>query len=53
VGPRIKGDPLPWLPDAETMATQPCKRGCCWTPFGHAGTVATCPCHPVEQVARG
>lgn len=27
----------------------PCRRGCCWTPFGHAATVTDCPCHDDEE----
>jgi len=26
-------------------STAPCKRGCCWTPYGHSTARDTCGCH--------
>lgn len=25
-----------------------CKRGCCWTPFGHSAAAIKCKCHPKD-----
>lgn len=28
-----------------------CKRGCCWTPYGHSTAARGCTCHePVERL---
>lgn len=26
-----------------------CKRGCCWTPYGHSTAAVDCTCHEAEQ----
>lgn len=26
-----------------------CKRGCCWSPYGHSAAAVNCQCHPEEE----
>lgn len=32
------------------LTPTPCKRSCCWTPYGHAAGKAGCACHPNGRI---
>lgn len=36
---------------AADAVVRPCRRGCCWTPFGHSRAARACTCHTGERVA--